>query len=193
MEQNIVDEPQGIPPIESTDSNHSSFLSQYVMVVSIFLIIGIFGIVVYLLLNKNASQFSQNSNANNITSPNCTNEKVYTNLTEALELPISQICYIDAKAPSSEYVFPSDIVKHENTRNLVSLTLNGYNLSIMRDSFEVLQNLKVLKLNNAKLTTLPPGINKISSLEILDLSGNKFNSEARQQILQQLPHVTVVF
>lgn len=181
-----------IPQTPAPLGKSRSFLSQYVIVLSILLIFG-FGILgAYVLLKKNPLPNST-LQANDVNSPHCTNQEVYTDLTATLQLEGVQICYIEANAPSKDYVFPSDIVKHDTTRNLVSLSLNGYDLSAMQESLEVLQNLKVLKLTNAKLTMLPKGIDKLSNLETLDLSGNQFSEAIQTEIRQQLPDVKISF
>lgn len=187
MEQNNIEVPT------ENSNNQRSFLSQYVIVLSILLIVG-FGILgAFLLVNKKPIHLTSSISATDFSSPNCTNMKIYTDVTQALQSPIEQICYIDAKAPGPEYVFPSDVVKNPNTRNLVYLGLDNYDLSLMRDSLEVLQDLRALKLTNAKLTTLPNGVDKLLNLEQLDLSGNQLSNEAKQQIREQLPNVKVSF
>ncbi len=183
MEQNVE-----VP----TTASSTSFLSRYVMITSILVIIGVAGIAIYLLLNKGSIKPTSN-NQTLASSPNCTNEKIYTDVKEALLLEGQKICYIDAKAPDKEYVFPSDIVKHANTRNLVYLSLDGYNLSAMRDSLEVLQDLEVLKLKNAHLSALPRGIDKLTKLKELDLSGNEFTETGKNEIHQKFPNVKISF
>ena len=180
---------EAMSPVEDSQS---SFLSRYVMVLSILLIIGTTGIIIYMFVGKKPASNLNNPSVS-ILSPNCTNEKIYTDVKEAILEEGSKVCYIDAKAPDKEYVFPSDIVKHDNTRNLVSLKLDGYNLSAMRESLEVLKDLKVLKLTNAKLTILPAGIDKLSNLKELDLSGNEFTETTKQEVRQKLLNVKIIF
>lgn len=192
--QPVIPPPLSSPPSEvQTPPNSSSpLLKRLVIILSVIVILGTFGIGLYLIW----SRFPHTTSTNNIaqtSNAGCTNNKVYSNVTEALLVEGKDVCYIDAKAPNEEYVFPTDLLTKPHTRKIVSLSLDGYNLSSMNESLVVFTGIKVLRFKNAQLSALPKGVDKLSNLEELDLTGNQFDETTKAQIRQQLPKVKIAF
>jgi len=160
-----------------------------IMTISILFAGFIFGVFVTKKQLSISTPFTDTAQTTTITNKQpCTNEKIYSDLNEAL-VAAKKVCVLDLSGQQLSQV-PRRVGELTNLE--VLYLYNNQLTDLPLEIFE-LTALKVLSLIDNQFTKLPQEIKNLKNLNLLILSGNNFSREEQTKLNLLLPNTNITF